>query len=87
MDYVILIPNNGISTIEGTVGGSNGYYYTKVRTRSSICVVVLSVSIRLFVVMFCKKLAMACRQRIVVCVGALAELLYSVVCFWQGTIG
>ena len=42
MDYVILIPNNGISTIEGTVGGSNGYYYTKVRTRRSICVVVLS---------------------------------------------
>ena len=42
MDYVILIPNNVISTIEGTVGGSNGYYYTKVRTRRSICVVVLS---------------------------------------------
>ena len=42
MDYVILIPNNGISTIEGTVGGSNGYYYPKVRTRRSICVVVLS---------------------------------------------
>ena len=42
MDYVILIPNNGISTIEVTVGGSNGYYYTKVRTRRSICVVVLS---------------------------------------------